>query len=99
MTLAEQIQAWDEEKEYTAIEYGDYVVILCWQGNTYKIPFYVLDDLLNEWIKAKQTGSYKLGRWLNSWKTEWCTNPVDELKIILEPEMPHMEAYKLYHHE
>lgn len=96
MTLAEQIQAWDEEDEYTAIEYGDYVVIISWQEQTYKIPFYVLDDLLNEWIKAKNPACNKLGRWLNSWKTEWSTMPVEELKYILEPEMPQMEAYKLY---
>ena len=63
---------------------GDLQVSFSMNDTTYLVPFFVLEDCLNEWIKNGHPNGNRLGKWLNSWKTSWQEQPVEELTAILE---------------
>jgi hypothetical protein len=66
---------------------GDLQVLLIYGGNTYLIPFFVLEDQLNEWIKSGNKKSTRLSKWLNTWKRSWKEQPVEQLKEILQDDI------------
>jgi hypothetical protein len=81
--------------------HGEREVILCWQEEWYRMPFYLLDDVAAGWrdeglIKAADD----LDRWVK--KNNCPENPdssIIELKQILATEMPLMVAYKMEMYE
>lgn len=80
-----------------ALHYWDEPYVLFnYERHWYKVPFFVLDGMLNEKIVFKLPGEMNLAQWLNSWKSNWTEQPIGLLKLILKDEMPGMEAYRLY---
>jgi len=76
--------------------FGDLHAVICWQDQWYCLPFMVLEELLKEMIRDRKEGRQSLGHFLNTWKTTWNPQPIDELKGAVETEMHAMEAYLLY---
>jgi hypothetical protein len=81
-------------------------VVLKWQGDWYKIPDFVLQELSREWREAELINRYKNGKlfhgdgkalrtWLQRWAFTWSPSAIDELRRIIEPEMPCMIAYQI----
>lgn len=77
-------------------------VVINWEDHWYKIPFFVLEDILQDCFRSEKKTKvpdikkFPLMTWLNSWKSDWKEKPVFVLKQILKDEMPGMEAYRLY---
>jgi hypothetical protein len=68
--------------------YGEREVFLIWSGSWYRIPFFVLQDLIGE-VPG-------VGKWLIHERTYEHPVKLDLLKRLLEPAMPCMTAYKLH---
>ena len=66
---------------------GDLQVLLMFGDIALLIPFFVLDDQLNEWIKTSHPKSTRLSKWVNTWKRSWKEQPVEELKEILQDDI------------
>jgi hypothetical protein len=75
--------------------FGEREVFLKWAGSWYRIPFFLLEALYNEWAKrGRTTESKSLLAWiLLNEHTHKNDIAIPEIKKILKTEMPYMTAY------
>lgn len=88
---------------------GEQHAIMEWEGTWYKLPFYLLQDLipdckgLGKWLMKVKTGDYievPAGFDPNNYTQDELEaipdHSIPHLKQILQGQMKYMEAYKIY---
>lgn len=95
--LVETDEVIEHPGSVTKNQFGESEAVFPWEGNWYRIPFFVLEDMLSEMVREKRSGRAELGYFLNQWKYgHWNEVSINVLKSALIKEMQGMEAYKLY---
>lgn len=67
---------------------GDRHVVLQWQGDWYKLPFFLLEDIVDD--------CPGLHSCLLSNNLTWKAEAIPQIKEILKYQMQFMEAFKMY---
>lgn len=67
---------------------GDRHVVIQWRGDWYKLPFFLLEDIVDD--------CPGLQSWLLSNNLTWKTEAIPQIKEILKYQMQFMEAFKMY---
>lgn len=74
---------------------GDFHVIFQWKDHWYCLPFFVIEEVANE-RKKIHPPPHKLYGLIWYCHRQWEPEEWILFKEIMEPEMPGMEAYRLY---
>ncbi len=93
----------EKQKVRTMIEHLNFnnlserEVFLYWKDHWCRIPFYLLEDIADQWDHhGRRTDAKILTRWVEKNQHSHKPGAVSEIKAILETEMQFMEAYKYF---